>query len=57
MLKGYKTYIIGALIFIVGGLMAVHIIPKDLGELIIIFLGGLGGIALRAGIKNSMNGG
>lgn len=52
MLKGYKTYIIGALVFVVGGLMALGIIPKDLGEMIIVFLAGLGAMAMRAGIKN-----
>ena len=52
MLRGYKTYIIGALVFIVGGLMALRIVPKEMGESIIAFLIGLGMMAMRAGIKN-----
>ena len=57
-MSGYKTYIIGILVFIVGGVMALGIIPKDLGEMIIVFLAGLGAMAMRAAIsKGPRNGG
>lgn len=47
-LKGYRTYLIGAVIFVLGGLQALgYSIPAEVYTL----LSGLGIITLRAGVK------
>jgi hypothetical protein len=51
MLKGKKTYLVGGAIFVVGGLMAVKVIPHDLGVQIITLLSGLGAMALRSAVS------
>lgn len=49
-LKGKKTYIVGAVTFILGGLQALgYPIPAEVYAL----LAGLGLAALRAGVSNS----
>lgn len=49
LLKGKKTYIVGTIVFILGGLQAIgfHIPPE-----LFTFLGGLGLWTMRAGITN-----
>jgi hypothetical protein len=56
-MRGYKTYLCATAIFIVAGLTyGLHIIPTELGAMLIAFFASLGGMALRAAVKN-MNGG
>jgi hypothetical protein len=48
-LQGKRTYIIGAIIFILGGLDAIGY--ADIADQIYTLLGGLGLITLRASVK------
>lgn len=50
-LKGKKTYIVAAVVFILGGLTALGVIDKDLAEKLAIILTGTGLATLRASIK------
>lgn len=48
-LAGKKTYIVGFIVFVLGGLQALHVtIPSEVFSI----LGGLGLISLRASISN-----
>ncbi len=54
-LKGYKTYVIGAVVAIIGGIEALNaagIIAWTIPATVITILAGLGLITLRSGIKN-----
>ncbi len=47
-LDGKKSYILGAALFVVGGLKAIGI---EVDESVLVILGGLLGVSLRAGMN------
>ena len=49
--KGKRTYVIGAIIFVVAGLAGLGVITKEQADAIITPLLGVGLITLRAGVK------
>ena len=48
MLKGYKTYLCSAVIFVVGGLLALGVISQETATVLTTLFGGAGLAALRA---------
>ncbi len=50
--NGKKTYVIGVILFVLGGLKAVGVLDSQTYDLIFKVLVGLGLITLRKGIKN-----
>ena len=50
-LKGKKTYLVSALLFVLGGSYALGWIDKQMVETLSVLLTGAGFAALRAGVK------
>ena len=51
-LKGYKTKIVGVIVFAVAGARAVGWIEPELADQILVFLGGAGLLTVRSAITN-----
>ncbi len=48
-LTGYRTYLVGAVIFVLGGLKALGVF--DTPDSVLIMLGAIGGITMRSAVK------
>lgn len=50
-LSGWKTYIVGVALFVLGGLYGIGVVDRQFFEMGVVLLAGLGTVSMRTAIK------